>query len=136
MEKYRVGIAGEDACVKFLTDNGYRILERRYRAGHLETDIIATDGKYIVFTEVKARRTLPGIKSPYGTPSTAVNRKKAENLIACAEEYLRSHKEETKELYPRIDVVEVYFDPREDIPVLVRLNHIRGAINKHTLPRR
>lgn len=129
-KRYSVGLAGEDACVRFLEENSHRILCRRYRSGHLETDIISTDGKYIVFTEVKARRALPGAPHPFGTPSAAVTKKKAENLIACAEEYLRSHDGEVGELIPRIDVVEVYFDPREDSPVLLRLNHIRNAVKK------
>lgn len=130
MEKHMVGIAGEDTACEYLERSGFRIISRRYRTGHLETDIIASDGKYILFTEVKTRRAFPGVSHPYGTPGSAVDRKKSSNLIAAAEEYLRTHRDETAGLQPRIDVIEVYFDPKKDGFCLVHLNHIRNAVRK------
>ena len=130
MQKHTVGIAGEDMACDYLEKLGFTVIERRYHSGHLETDIIAVNDEYILFTEVKARRAIPGGTHPYGTPGSAVNAKKSANLIAAAEEYLRCHKAETKDLQPRIDVIEVYFDPREDDACLLHLNHIKNAVRR------
>jgi len=130
MQKHKVGLAGEDTAAKYLERSGFKVIERRCHAGHLETDIIAVNDEYILFTEVKARRAIPGGTHPYGTPGSAVDAKKSANLIAAAEEYLRTHKEETKDLQPRIDVIEVYFDPREEGMCLLHLNHIKNAVRR------
>lgn len=130
MQKYEVGLVGEDMAAKYLEGLGFTVIERRYHTGHLETDIIAVNGEYILFTEVKTRRDFPDGAHPYGTPASAVNARKASNLIAAAEEYLRTHKSETAELQPRIDVIEVYLDPREDAARLLHLNHFKNAVKK------
>lgn len=130
MQKHSVGIAGEDTAAAFLESLGFKVIERRYHSGHLETDIIAVNHEYILFTEVKARRAIPGGSHPFGTPGSAVDSKKSSNLIAAAEEYLRTHKAECANLQPRIDVIEIYFDPREDEPCLLHLNHIKNAVRR------
>ena len=130
MQKHKVGLAGEDTAAEYLEQLGFTVIERRYHTGHLETDIIAVNNEYILFTEVKARRAVPGGSHPYGTPGSAVDAKKSANLIAAAEEYLRTHKAETSSLQPRIDVIEVYFDPSADEPCLLHLNHIKNAVRR------
>lgn len=55
---YDRGIMAEGVAEMFLRAKGYKILERRYRTKVGEVDIIALDGDYIVFVEVKARATL------------------------------------------------------------------------------
>lgn len=52
------GIMAEGAAEIFLRAKGYKIIERRYRTKVGEVDIIALDGDYVVFVEVKARPTL------------------------------------------------------------------------------
>ena len=128
MEKYTVGLIGEDIAAKYLEDLGFAVIERRYRTGRLETDIIAVNGEYILFTEVKTRRNRPDGSHPYGTPGDAVDTRKAENLFAAAKEYLRTHKAQTADLQPRIDVIEVYLDPEGDEPKLICLNHHKNAV--------
>ncbi len=54
-ENRRRGNMGEDFAVKVLTEKGYEILERNYNTKLGEIDIIARDGRYIAFIEVKAR---------------------------------------------------------------------------------
>ncbi len=130
MQKNTVGEVGEEMAARYLEEHGFSVLERRCRVGHLETDIIAANGEYILFTEVKTRCAFPNGSHPFGTPAAAVDRKKQDRLIAAAEGYLRLHKESVSELQPRIDVIEVYLDPREDTPVLLALNHIKNAIRR------
>ncbi len=133
MQKHTVGLAGEDIASEYLEGLGFTVIERRFRSGHLETDIIAVNGEYILFTEVKTRRARPDAAHPYGTPAAAVTAKKADNLTKAAEEYLRTHRESTEKLQPRIDVIEVYLDPASDDPNLLTLNHYKNAVKKHSV---
>lgn len=52
------GIMAEGAAELFLRAKGFQIIERRYKSGVGEIDLIALDGDYVVFVEVKARPTL------------------------------------------------------------------------------
>lgn len=49
------GRLGEDYAVSLLEQKGYQIIERNYHSRYGEIDIIAQNGKYIVFAEVKTR---------------------------------------------------------------------------------
>ena len=50
-----IGIIGEETAIDMLRKQGFSILERNWRCGHLEVDIIAKNRQTIVFAEVKAR---------------------------------------------------------------------------------
>ncbi len=50
-----LGGRGEDAAARFLRKSGFRVLCRNYRCDLGEIDIIARDGKTLVFVEVKTR---------------------------------------------------------------------------------
>lgn len=52
-----IGHLGEDAACEYLSKRGYRIVERNWRLGNIEIDIIAENADYIVFVEVKTRTT-------------------------------------------------------------------------------
>ena len=104
MEKLEIGRAGEEFACRYLVSKGYTILHRNYRSGHLETDIICENETRILFVEVKAR-TDTGKPSRYGRPGAACDFRKRQNLILCAEDYLRRYQPNKK---PRIDVIEVY----------------------------
>ena len=49
------GTLGEDIAVDFLRRKGYILLDRNWRSGHKEIDIVARQGDTVVFVEVKAR---------------------------------------------------------------------------------
>ena len=68
------------AC--FLKTQGYQILERNYRCKKGEIDLIAREGQYLVFVEVKYRRT--GQK---GDPAEAVDYRKQKKISKVAEYY-------------------------------------------------
>lgn len=121
MNRSEIGKRGEDAAAKYLEDAGYEIVCRNYRAGHLETDIIAEDAERIIFCEVKARSEK---SAGFLRPAAAVNAKKSGNLIRCAEEYIRQKRalgDDAKK--PRIDVIEVVFSGDD-----VKINHIKNAV--------
>ena len=54
--RQKLGKSGEDIACRYLEGLGHTILERNWRGGHLEIDIISVDPDGIHFVEVKARQ--------------------------------------------------------------------------------
>ncbi len=109
MNRRTIGARGETLAAAYLTDAGYTIVSRNYFTQSGEIDIIAEDGAYILFVEVKTR-TDGRSTARYGRPAAAVNRQKQSHIVAAASAYLAEHPTEKQ---PRIDVVEVYVSPAE-----------------------
>ena len=86
MNKHQVGNYGEERAVWFLTRKGYQILGRNYRCRQGEVDIIAKDGPYLVFIEVKYRKS-----GRCGDPAEAVGGTKQKRLYQAARHYLCRH---------------------------------------------
>lgn len=105
------GRFGEQAACDMLVSEGYRIIERNWYTEFDEIDIIAENGAFIVFAEVKARRNDES-SLQYGRPASAVGRRKKDSVAYAAKEYLFKHK---TELQPRFDVIEIYFSTFKDI---------------------
>ncbi|MGC8594567.1 MAG: YraN family protein [Candidatus Kryptoniota bacterium] len=82
----RVGVLGENLAEKFLQKSGYEIIERNYRFGHLEIDIIARKDRVISFVEVKTRKSLS-----FGKGEEAVNERKQNHLRKVAEHFIATH---------------------------------------------
>lgn len=100
MNTHIVGVKGEDIATEYLTKHKYKVLQRNYNCQFGEIDIIAQQGKYIVFIEVKSRKD-----DSFGLPREAVDIHKQQTIIACAKLWLAQ-----KRLYGkcvRFDVVEV-----------------------------
>lgn len=83
LERYELGIVGEDLAVDVLAGRGYAILERRYRTGHGEIDIIALDGETLVFVEVRLRRD-----ASFGGAAASITGGKRQRLAIAARHYL------------------------------------------------
>ncbi len=75
-------ILGEDAAANFLKKKGYLILERNFRKGYGEVDIIGIKDNTLVFIEVKTRSS-----SYFGTPLEAITPRKLRILIRGANYY-------------------------------------------------
>ena len=122
-----VGMTGEDVAAKFLEQNGYTVIERNFRSGHQEIDIIARNEQFLVFVEVKTRSCLIPESMAYGRPARAVSTTKQKNIGAAARNYLRQHQGNT--LQPRLDVIEVYLKKTAAgaPPQLLDIHHIRNA---------
>ena len=109
MTAAEVGQRGEDAAVAFLEAKGHRVMERNFRFGREEVDVVTfepnerDDGGMIVFVEVKARSG-----RGFGRPEAAVDEAKQRAIKRVAEAYLHERR-----LIPsptRFDVVAVQFD--------------------------
>src|SRR5437667_9750076 len=78
-----LGEEGERAAARFLEARGYRILERNYRTRRGEIDLIAEDGRMLVFVEVKVR-----LDDRFGGPAAAITRAKQARIARLAQQYL------------------------------------------------
>ena len=99
-----LGISGENLACDELQRRGYEILDRRYRTRFGEIDIIAREGKTIVFVEVKARLT-----DDFGGAAAAVTHWKQRRIAGMAVDYLARHR--LHECPCRFDVVAIDYDP-------------------------
>lgn len=81
--KNALGRHGEDETCQYLIDHGHTILERNWRYGHLEIDIISLAGDGIHFVEVKSR-TAP----VQGEPQEAVTASKQRHIASAAGKYM------------------------------------------------
>lgn len=95
-----LGQWGEDRAAAFLQQKGLRVTASRWRCRCGELDLVAEDGEFLCFVEVKLRKT-----SAFGTPGEAVDLRKQEKLRAAALLYLAEH---PTDLQPRFDVIEIY----------------------------
>jgi putative endonuclease len=95
-----LGGQGEDLAAAFLTSQGYQILARNYRTPWGELDLIARHQGFLVFVEVKTRRT-----ERFGPPQEAVHPAKQEKLRTLAAYYLQQ--KSLAEVLVRFDVVAV-----------------------------
>ncbi len=108
---YEKGRIGEKIAVKYLENNGFQIIEKNYKSSFGEIDIIAKDGKYIVFIEVKLRNSVR-----YGFPRESVNKAKQKNIIKTAVDFIS--KKCLTNIDFRFDVIEVLEN---------RVEHIENA---------
>lgn len=114
LDPHELGRIGEDLAIELLINKGYKILERNWRSGHKEIDIIAMDGDTLVAVEVKTRKS-----NTFGEPDIAVGVMKQRMLIWAADAYVR---------YKNLDV-----DVRFDIISIVitdtgkQIEHIEDA---------
>ena len=76
---------GEAWALRLLQQDGYEILERNWRYGRLEVDIVARDSNTYVFVEVKLRRD-----DSFGAPEEAVTPAKLSRLAEAAQRYLEA----------------------------------------------
>ncbi len=95
------GNLGEAAVCEYLVQQGAEILCRNFTVRGGEIDIVARQGEFLLFVEVKTRR--PGAMV---SGAAAVTAAKRQHLIHAAEQYLLRH---PADLQPRFDVAEVEY---------------------------
>jgi putative endonuclease len=83
--KKSLGQRGEDAAARYLRRRGYHILARGLDSRLGELDIVAVDGRTIVFIEVKTRRSTDA-----GRPAEAIDARKERRMTQAALGYLKS----------------------------------------------
>lgn len=98
------GRLGEDMALSFLEKKGYLLVEKNYRAGRVEVDLIMRKDKLLIFVEVKTRYHAMVL------PEFAVDRSKQMKLANAANSYLTRR----NILDPiRFDIISIHFDKGE-----------------------
>jgi len=101
-----IALLGEDKACEFLRKNGYKIIERNFRKGYGEIDIVAIHSSagsgqaVLVFVEVKTRTS-----NSFGNPLEAITPWKLKSLIKTAQYYKMIHPKLPDSL--RIDAISV-----------------------------
>jgi putative endonuclease len=113
--KLTLGREGERVAEQFLKRKGYKLVERNYRCPVGEIDLIALDGRVIVFVEVKTRSG-----HGFGTPAEAVASWKQKKMIKTAMFFL--HEKRLHNRAARFDVVGISWPGREPV-----FEHIENA---------
>ena len=130
MNKRDFGKLGESTAAEYLKARGFEIIGQNVYVGRCEIDLVAKGDGLILFVEVKMRRQEPGGESLYGRPGSALTKTKRDNLLSAAAGYLFEHPGETDGLQPRIDLIEVYVDPRSKEYGVLDVIHIPNAVHK------
>lgn len=109
------GTNAESLAEKFLTEKGYKILEKNYYFERGEIDLIAEDSGIIVFVEVKSRSS-----EEYGEPEESITIGKRKQLRKVAEGYL--YEKNITNIEARFDVVSIKWQKGKPI-----IEHLKNA---------
>ncbi len=101
MNKRQVGNIYETLACDYIRQQGGRIVQRNYRALRGEIDIIAQDGRYLCFVEVKYRKT-----ARFGEAEAAVTISKQRQICKLSKLFLYS-KKKSFEIPIRYDVIAI-----------------------------
>ncbi len=113
----QLGRTGEEIACEHLRRLGLEIVERNYRTRWGELDVIAFDGRSLVFCEVKTRRV-------GGAPLDAVHERKQRRVRRMAGQWLHERTDRPRAAELRFDAVAVILDLDGR---LVSLEHLEGA---------
>lgn len=104
-----LGKEGEDRAAAFLTAAGFTILERNYRSGRAEVDIIARKEQLVIFVEVKTRSNYK-----FGFPEESVSAGKQKRMAMAASQYLFDNGIDAE---IRFDVLALLKSPKGDFEI-------------------
>jgi len=111
------GELGERIAERWLRRQGWRVVQRRFRTGHRDIDLVVERDDLVVFVEVKARRG-----AEFGDPVEAVNWNKQRQLVRSASVWIDRHGRPSESY--RFDVVGVLVEGER-----VRVRHVANAFS-------
>lgn len=114
----RLGRWGETLAAGYLRRKGFVIRDANWRSRFGEIDLIAQDGTYLCFVEVKLRKS-----AAYGRAAAFVDRRKQDKLRSTARLYLAGN---PTGLQPRFDVIEIYA-PHGEHTLRPEIIHLENA---------
>lgn len=109
-----IGMEGEEIALKYLLDNGYKLLQRNWHFGKYEVDLIVEKDETLIFVEVKFRST-----DYFGDPEIFVSNKQKLNLIRAANRYISKFNIDKE---ARFDIVSIVMENGKP-----NINHIEDA---------
>lgn len=117
-EHNELGKYGEQLAAQYLQRHGYELLATNVRCRFGEIDLIAARSGFLVFVEVKQRKS-----DLYGTAGAYVDVRKQQRIRRTAEYWLLRHPDERQ---PRFDVIEIYL-PYGLQTKYPHINHLENA---------
>jgi putative endonuclease len=122
VQRQRTGQAAEELVARGLAQAGWKVVERNARTRFGELDIVALDGRALVFVEVKAGRE----NSAFGPerPVLGVNWRKQQQVRRLATAWMGERRDVPHYVEIRFDAVGVTFDRAGRA---IDVEHIRGA---------
>ncbi len=120
--RQRTGSRAEELVARRLAEAGWEIVERNARSRYGELDIVARDGRALVFVEVKAGRE--GANFGPERPVLAVDARKQRRIRRLATAWMAERRDVPPYAEIRFDAVGVTFD-RDGRAI--DIEHIRGA---------
>ena len=112
------GAWGEAKAAEYLRKKRYTLVAAGYRSRFGEIDLIVQDRKYLVFVEVKLRKS-----GSFAKALEYVDRRKRDRIRITASIYLSDH---PTELQPRFDVIEIYA-PEGTATISPQIYHMEDA---------
>lgn len=119
MDKRLLGRFGEAKAADMLRQKGCKILAMNYTTRFGEVDIIAENRKFLIFAEVKLRKS-----AAFAEAREFVTRSKQERVVLAAQQWLQQNPTKKQ---PRFDVIEVYAP--QGAAGDVTLNHLENAFD-------
>ena len=111
-----LGEWGENLAVAYLQGKGYQLIERDWKSGRRDIDIIAEDETgTIVFVEVKTRRN-----RVFGEPEEAIDYRKMQSLQQAINHYIKLHHINSQ---VRFDIISIVGTPGSE----PEINHIKDV---------
>ena len=117
----KLGREGEAVAARHLEDAGWTVLERNYRAGRNEVDLIVARGRTVAFVEVKSRRG-----AGFGHPLEAITAHKRGEIAKVARAWVRA-RGGLRGLLLRFDAVAVCFPSARRASESPRIEHVADA---------
>lgn len=111
-------VKGEELATNYLKKKGYKIVERNFRKGYGEIDIIAIKDNVLVFVEVKTKTS-----NYKGTPLEQIHYYKLQHLIKTAQFYKTLNPKYPEQM--RIDAVSVLLTDANN-PQIEHVENISG----------
>ena len=118
-----IAVLGEDKACEYLRKKGFKIIERNFRKGYGEIDIIAIDSseseKVLTFVEVKTRTS-----NQFGSPLESITPWKLKSIIKTAQFYKMIHPNLPDSL--RIDAISVALSGNNKVENIEHVKNISG----------
>lgn len=92
MYPHETGKLGEELACRYLTERGFRVVERNYTRPWGEIDVVAEKGSVLHFCEVKSQKTAHPNGESVFNPAEKVDKRKAARLSRSVQTYLSERK--------------------------------------------
>ena len=117
VDRSKLGQHAEDQCAAYLEAAGYRVRERNWLVREGELDIVAEQGEFLCFVEVRMRSS-----ARFGDPSLTVTREKQRRVVRAALRYLQRRPAPRRMI--RFDVMTVLGRGKDAV-----IEHLPGAFD-------